>query len=429
MSGENTQATLVGNFRERYAPNVKFLYQQAAPMVKLIGFEKGVAIGNKYHQPVDLALEHGFSAAAPGVLPTGATYIPPTPGQSGDAQVDAFQIHGRASVTYSAIARSQAEAAAYLDSVKFVIKRLTLGAAKRAEWTILNGQEGWGNVNGTNPGSAASRIVTISDATWASGSFIGAKNMPLDLYSDNSGVPSSSRISTGRSFTQDPITITSVNYQTKTVTLACPNATDQSLAIGTAWLFPESHSILTEMPGLGKITSNAAVLFNIDASLNDLWAGNQLAIGATLSFAKVLEAHGLMAPFFPQAMNNETLSLVPPKGYEVLNGDQAALREFNVDKTTAENGFEGLRFRSQVGMNTIQAHAMVRDSRFHICVAKELKRIGSQDTEFIQRGKSNGEELILESATSPASEMRTLLELALFSEAPRHTFLGTSLTY
>ncbi len=428
MAGENTQATLVGNFRERYAPNVKFLYQQAAPMVKLVGFEKGVALGNKYHQPVDLALEHGFSAAAPGVLPTGATYIPPTPGQSGDAQVDAYQIHGRAQVTYSAIARSQQEASAYLDSVKFVIKRLTLGAAKRAEWTLLNGQEGWGNVNGTNPGSSSSRVVTISDATWASGAFIGAKGMPIDLYSDSSG-PTSTRISTGRSSTSDPILIASVNYATKAVTLTVPNATDQSLNIGTAWIFPESHSILTEMPGLGKITTNTSTLFNIDASVNDLWAGNSLSISATLSFAKILEAHGIMAPFFPQAMNNETLSLVPPKGYEVLNGDQAALREFNVDKTVAENGFEGLRFRSQVGQNTIQAHAMVRDSRFHICVAKELKRIGSQDTEFIQRGKSGGDELILESGTSPASEMRTLLELALFSEAPRHTFIGTGLTY
>lgn len=429
MSGENSQASLIGNFRERYAPKVKFLYEQAAPLVKLIGFEKGVALGNKYHQPVDLALEHGFSAAAPGVLPTGATYIPPTAGQSGDAQVDAYQIHGRAQVTYSAIARSQDAAAAYLDSVKFVIKRLTLGAAKRAEWTILNGEEGWANTTSTNPGSAASRIVTVSDATWASGAFIGAKGMPLDIYSDSSGAPSSSRVSTGRSSTSDPILITSVNYATKQVTLNCQNATDQSLALNNVWIFPESHSITTEMAGLGKITTNTGSLFNIDASVNDLWAGNSLAISATLSFAKILEAHGLMAPFFPMAMNNETISLVPPKGYEVLNSDQAAMREFNVEKTVAENGFEGLKFRSQVGVNTIQAHAMVRDSRFHIAVAKELKRIGSQDTEFIQRGKTGDEMLILESGTSPASEMRTLLELALFSEAPRHTFIGTSLTY
>lgn len=430
MAVSNSQATLVGNFKDRYAKNVKFLYEQAAPLVKEIGFEAGKKIGKQYHQPVDMALEHGFSASPSGTTPSGATYLNPTTGQSQDALVDAFALHGRASVEYTAIARSSDEAAAYLDSVKFVIKRLTLGAAKRNEWMLLNGQEGWGNVNGTNPGSASARTITISDATWASGAFIGAKGMPLDLYSDSAGAPTSTRISTGRTSTSDPITITSVNYTNKTVTLSLPNATDQSLNIATAWIFPETHSILSEHPGLGKITANTSTLFNIDASVYDLWAGNNLSVASTISFAKILEAHGIMAPFFPMSMGVNTKSIVSPKSFEVLNSDQAALREYDVEKDEAKNGFRKLSFNSQVGLNTIVSHSFCRDSRFHIAVMDELKRIGSQDTDFINRGQSGaGETLILESATSPASEMRTLSELALFCEAPRHLFMGTGLTY
>ena len=142
-TGPGSQSTLLGDFKERYAPKWQTLFEQASPLTKRFLFQAGTAVGNKYHQPVDVANEQGFTQAAQGVLPTSATYVQPLAGQSQDAQVTPYQIHGRAAVAYEAEYSSLSGAQAFLDANKLVMKRLTLGAAKRHEWGIINGQEGW----------------------------------------------------------------------------------------------------------------------------------------------------------------------------------------------------------------------------------------------------------------------------------------------
>lgn len=429
MAVVNDQAQLVGDFRERYAPKWKTLFEQASPLSSEFKFMVGQAVGNKYHQPVDVANEQGFSAAAPGVLPSSTAYLLPVAGQSQDAQVEPYQLHGRARVAYTAEYRSDSEAKAFLDANKIVMKRLTLGAAKRHEWCILNGQEGWAQSDGTTIATGATRTFIASAASWATGAFIGAIGMPVAIFLDSAGAPSGSNLFVGRTNNSDAPYISAINYSTRTLTLTVPNATDQSVALtNTYWIFPETHSATTEFAGLGKISSNTGILFNINAATYPEWQGNVLSSVGVVDFAKVLEAHGVMAPWFPQ-LNTDTLTILPPKAFEVLNTDQAALRQYDVSfSQKSKNGFRELSFATQVGNTRIIAHPMCRDSRMHIVVPDEIIRIGSTEHTFITR-KNGAEVMVVESSDSPSGEMRDLIELALFAEAPRHTLIGTGLSY
>jgi len=435
MTVYNDQAALVGDFLERYAADWKTLFEQASPLTKRFKFLAGKAVGNKYHQPVDVANEQGFSNAAPGVTPIVSSYVLPTAGQSQDAQVQPYQIHGRAQVTYTAAYQSSDGARAFLDANKLVMKRLTLGAAKRHEWAILNGQEGWAKSDGTaisNPQNAANtpRVFTASAAQWASGAFIGAIGMPVAIFLDSGGSPTGSNLLVNGTIANGDLSyISAIDYSAKTITINFTNATDANLTLsGTYWLFPFTASATSEMPGLGKISANTGTLFNVSAATYPEWSGNTFSSIGTLDMAKVLEIHGVMAPWFPM-LGMKTLTIIPPKAFEVLNTDQAALRQYDVSYTDqAKSGFRGMSFNTQVGTTELVPHPMCWDGRMHVCVEEETVRIGSTDHTFITRGKS-GDVLVVESSTSPAGEMRDLIDLALFCEAPRHTALGTGLTY
>jgi len=429
-TGPGTQSTLLGDFKERYAPKWQTLFEQASPLTKRFLFQAGTAVGNKYHQPVDVANEQGFTQAAQGVLPTSATYVQPLAGQSQDAQVTPYQIHGRAAVAYEAEYSSLSGAQAFLDANKLVMKRLTLGAAKRHEWGIINGQEGWLKSDGTTIATGATRTFIGTADTFAAGAFIGAIGMPVQLFLDSGGSPTGSGLFTNATASANDLPyISAVNYDTHTLTITVPNTSDQSVALtSTYWVFPWIPSYTSEMPGLGKISSNTGSLFNVDASVYPEWAGNIFSSVGILDIAKVLEVHGQMAPWFPM-LGMKTLTIIPPKAFEVLNTDQAALRQYDVSYTDqAKNGFQGMRFNTQVGTTELIAHPMCRNSRAHVCVEEETIRIGATEHTFITRGKS-GDVLVVESSNSPAGEMRDFISLALFCEAPRHTAILSGLTY
>lgn len=65
MAGENTVATLNGLFKEIYADKLKHLIPEGVKLMKKIPFSpRKKEIGNQYHQPVVLGLEHGITYAS-----------------------------------------------------------------------------------------------------------------------------------------------------------------------------------------------------------------------------------------------------------------------------------------------------------------------------------------------------------------------------
>lgn len=421
MATVNTTSTMAGFFKEVYAQQVIDLTAPILKVTNKIPFTEATMVGNKYHQPVDVALEHGVTAAAAN---SGAvSLLSPVASVLQDAQVEGAQIFGRAQVDYEAIFRAtQAGKQAFGNATKHVVKRLATSVAKRLEISMLHGQRGIGAVTATS-GSSTSRTYTVSDESWSAGIWAGSVNATLDFWNAALG----SKLNTNAA-----VVVASVNINNKTISVT-GNATDLSAidseisGNGSANVFWESFSPTTEMAGLDKILRNTGTLFNINAATYEVWSGNLYSSSTgTISMGKLLEALATPVAF---GAEGDYVAVVSPKAFEVLNTDLAALRMLDSSYgKKGQNGFGSITYYFQNGTLEILSHPLQKDGLCHIFNPSEAKRIGATDLTFITR-RGSEDALILELSGSAGAEMRCYVNQALFIEAPRRTSVLAGITY
>jgi hypothetical protein len=422
MATVNTTATMSGFFKEVYAQQVIDLTAPILKVTNKIPFTEATMVGNKYHQPVDVTLEHGITAAAAN---SGAvSLLSPIASEMQDAQIEGAQIFGRAQVDYEAIFRAtQAGKQAFGNATKHVVKRLATSVAKRLEISMLHGQRGVGAVTATS-GSSTSRTYTVSDASFAAGIWAGSVNATLDFFA--------AALTGTKLNTNAAVVVASVNINNKTISVT-GNATDLTAidseisSNGSANVFWESFSPTTEMAGLDKILRNTGTLFNINAATYEVWSGNLYSSSTgTISMGKLLEALATPVAF---GAEGDYLAVVSPKAFEVLNTDLAALRMLDSSYgKKGQNGFGSITYYFQNGTLEILSHPLQKDGLCHIFNPSEAKRIGATDLTFITR-RGSEDALILELSGSAGAEMRCYVNQALFIEAPRRTSVLAGITY
>ena len=409
MAAINTTTQLAGLFKEVYGDKVWELAKHEAKLCNLVPFDQRDQIGNKFHVPVSLALEHGFSMSAAGTTPSAPTVVT---GIMQDAQVDGTQLLGATKVDYEAIAKSLGgDKKAFLAATKMAVKVLTASAAKRLEIQFLHGRRGIGILN-ADPGTGTT--VTFTADSWSPGIWTGMVGAAVTFTASDY---------TTAHAAGGPYTVSSVNMSTRTVTFS--GACNADLASGDiCWL--SGGSTTTEWSGLDNWCNNTASLFNIDPSVYELWSGNVYSSSTgPISMAKIMGAIGDTASY---GANKDVVCVVSPKAFEVLNSDQAALRQYPDAKLIGKNGFGGLDYACQVGNCTILPHSLQKDGLAHIFCPEETSRVGASDLTFIKRHGTD-EVLILEDASYGASQMRIYSHQNLFLAAPRHATVLAGITY
>lgn len=426
----NDQTQLTGLFKQVYAKSVVDAFSFAAPLAsKRIKYEEQAATGDYYNQPVDLVLEHSITAAASNTTPT---YLALNAGVMQNAQMRGAQLFGRAGVTYEAISRAaQAGPKAFESATKRVVKRLGLSHLKRLEMQLLCGQSGIA-VGSAISGAGGTRALVVSEETWSAARFAGMVGATLAMVrNDGTTAVAPSTGAVGSFF------LSSVTASTRTLNITA-DATDAT-AMDTHWpaggiLFWESNGTktefgtTTEMAGLSKWANMSGTFANISTSTYDLWNGNIYSTSTgIISFAKLVEAAEMVGAY---GAVDKLCAVVSLKAFSVLNTDIAALRQFDssyqVEKGTM--GVKGITFNTSVGELEILPHPLQCDGKIQIFCPSEALRVGSTDITFIQRG-SGGDKLILESSTTPSSEMRTQSNQALFIEQPRHVVELSGITF
>ena len=417
MADVNSVNTLVGNFREIYGTDIKDLAPNTLKLTRRIGYQYAEALGNKYHQPVDLTMEHGVTYAAAGAA--NVTLLDPVAGQMEDAQVNGGQVFARSRVDYESIYKSNiAGKKAFAQATQHVVKRLTRAASKRLEISTLHGRRGIGTIASV-AGSGTTRTWVLTEASWAAGIWGGAKNMTLDVFAANySGTKVNSTAK---------VIVTNVAIDTRTLTVS-GNGTDLTAITAGMQIFPETASPTNEFAGIDAIIRNTGTLFNIDASAYELWKGHVISNVGRISMTQVLAG---VARGVEMGLEEDVLCIVSPKAFEVLNDDVAALRKYDSSYEVKEgvNGVENIRYHGQSGTVEIMPHLFQKDGMAHIIPPNEWKRIGATDLTFITRGANGEEKLILELPNSPYSEMRCYFNGAYFSEAPAHCVVLDGITY
>lgn len=435
MAVINDQTQLTGLFKDVYGPTVITAFDFMAILSQMIGFEyQESGIGGTYKQPVDLTMEHGFSTSAAGVTPstTNNTYVDPIAGEMQEAQATGSKLDGHSQVSYEALYRAaQAGKQAFEAASKRVVKRLGMAGLKRFEIALLHGRSGLGQiasvgaVTGAGPYTVA---ATLTAASWSAFIWAGAKNAQCDFYT-TAGAQRNGTAAAGQ------CTITAVDPATRTITFqSSTNGTTAGTdGVGTIQatnnIFWRTASPTNEIAGIdawSQLNSATGTWFNI-SSTYDLWQANQYSASTGLpAMAKLLEAASMAVPYGLPV--KRMVALVSPTAFEVLNPDEAALRRYNDNPSKAIRGVRAIEYNGQNTQIDVVAHPAQKDGLIHLFAPDEAVRVGATELTFIQRHGSE-EKLILESATSPASEMRVHCNQQLFFGQPRHIVRMAGVTY
>lgn len=413
MSTPNTTTTLNGLFKEVYADKIENLIPDGVKLLKLVPYiEAAKEIGNLYHQPVQLSHEHGVTYAA---ADSGAFNLNNAVAAIfKDAQLNGAQMLIRSQMSYEAAARASNDKKAFVKATSLMVQNMVNSLAKRLEISMLYGRTNVGQIlSGT--GSGGTRVYTLVTASWASGIWAGSENMPLDVVSLSTPTSSGNKVNTNAG-----VIVTAVDLVARTVSVS-GNSTDltavDSQIAGGAYFIPFG-SLLNDVFGLDRIITNTGTLYNIDASVYNLWKGNSYDAGtAALSFSKILSAVALAVE---RGLDQDVVCMISPKTWANISSDQAALRMYDDSYKTSklETGASEYSFHGQNGKIDIVSSIYVKEGEAFLFPPKRLKRIGAMNISFKMPGRQQQEDFFLELTSSAGYELRAYTDQTLFSDSP-----------
>lgn len=402
QSPNNNLVTLNGLFKEVYADKLENLIPDGVKLLKLVPFvAKDKQEGSLYHQPVVLGLEHGVTFSTGGDAFNLNNAIA---GQIKDAQVQGTQLVLRSILSYTAASRSVgAGVRAFEDATKFLVGNMLRSVARKLEGELFYGQVGYGTIS-----VVAGPVLSITTSEWAPGLWVGAENMPIDIWN--------AALSTYRGSAN----VVSVDMINQTITVdVVPAGT-----IATDVIYPYGAQG-NEFAGLHKIMTNTGTLFNISATSYTLWQSASYPAGnASLSFSKISAA---VSRAVEKGLDSEVMCLVNPRAWADLLSDQAALRRYDSSFKSSElaNGAEGIRFYSQNGVIEIVPSIFVKQGYAYVLPLDEFLRIGSTDITFRRPGQ--GDEFFRDLESAAGYELRAFTDQALFCSAPGKAVIITGI--
>lgn len=424
-----TTTTLNGLFKEVYAPKLKDLVPESDVLLHMDNFvSKQQREGNKYHQPVILALPSGATWGNGTVILQSAIAS-----QLGDAQIQGSGITHRDLMAYDAAAKAASGGAqSFGEATALLVKNLIKATSKFLELDLLYG--GGSSPSTGNSLSQCSTIVatssttttiTITIGTWAPAIFAGMENALITFY--NAGT----LVGTGVGYT-----ITSMNVGAATTTLggtilvtsSSADATSLVALNGTTLDIYWLSSFGNQMVGLRQmLTTTTGSLFNVNMTNYNLWQSNTYPVGSTqLTFGKLQAALALPVN---RGLDGDALTLISPNTFANLVDEQAGARVYDSSykPEMAKSGFRQIEFYGPNGVNTIKPHIFMHNGEGMIIPEDEYIRMGPVD------GVTNtlpgmGQDFFVQSQTYSAYEMRCYANQASFIEAPSHGVMLTSIT-
>lgn len=404
----NTQATLNGLFRQVYAKEVRDLIPDFAIIQKRLPFTKAVLLGDKYHMPVVVSDEHGFTYGGS----TAANYNlnQAVSMQLQDAQIPGSELTLQSGISYGAVSRAQSKGETAVEqAVRLLMERMKASASKRVEIEMLYGASPSGiGAIASKTGTAGTRQFTINAATWAAGIFTGLENAGLDVY-NTAGAQLN---------VNAPVVVTQIDPLNKLVSVSGNSADLAAIdADATAYLLFQGAKG-NEMVGIDAILANTGTLFNISASQYSLWQAQVYDCGlAEFSMGKILSGLALAVA---RGLMEDVAILLNPDSFANLVSDLASQRKYDnsYSKKKAENGFETITFFGQNGMIELVPHAMVKSGDAFALPLGIIQRVGSTDVAFRGEGPSGEEEYLFQNPTTNGWTCRAYTDQAILIESP-----------
>ena len=329
----NTTSTLVNRLKKRYNKETSQLVPVPADLQRRLPFRADIGGGEQTEFDVQLSLELGFTQGE-GAL-NGA--IAQT---NAKAIVSAYNLTLQSQVSYSLIARAQKEEQAFnrFGDSKFI--PMVDSFRMREEFLALQGRRGLGVVSANNSG-----VLTITAASWNATLMCSIKGAILEAWTAVDGSTQHNA----------DLTVSAVDVANRTITVT---GTSSAVVENDILFFKGDHN--TGRIGLMHIAKNTGTLYNIDAAANALWKANTYDAGTSaLTLGKILAAAGKSA--VKGCVGKQLVCYVPVQTFQTLVSDEAALVQYKAGVSTAERGFDTIKFLGANGQIEVVPHLYMRD--------------------------------------------------------------------
>jgi len=417
MAGETTVAKLNGLFKYVFGEGPINLIPQNTKLLRAIPLQKSKPLGRSYIFPVIVADEQGatFNTDGSAFALNDAVSM-----QTEEATVQGVEIVYRGSISYKAVSAAINDSQAFANALALKVERLSESHARAAEFQLLYGGSGMGDVSGVTGTSGGTATVQVTDATWGDGIWTGSSGMKLDFYRTDD----TTKINSGA------LSITSVDYSNKRVSVSGAQADIVSLTGASAYLNYKIYKYGAkgkEMVGINKILTATGTLFGIDTASYDLFKPTSYSTTGSLDFAKIQQA---VVQAVGRGLMEDVTCYLSPKQWSVLAADQASLRRYDnsYNPNKAEQGFkpDAISFYAANGKITIEPHPLVKNGDGFVLPINRFKRVGSTDITFQRPGRKDDFFRDLEDVAG--YELRTYSDFAIVCEAPSRCVKITGFT-
>lgn len=412
MAVANTPTTMEGDFKNLYKDSglINAIPAWAIVQDKWAFEEAEAGLGQFYIFGVVLQKEQGFTYAPSSGANSGVqTLNASVSGYIGQAQVEGFSIYLRSRLSYDAAAKaSKAGKKAFAQAYGAVLKNMKESHQYRLECSLLYGRDGLGIVSANATG-----VLTITSATWATGIWaMGMTGAILEAF-DGTGATVSQH--------NGDLTISAVSVANKTVTVT---GTSNAVVANDVLYFKGARTTTAykECPGIFRILSNTGTLFNIDASVYNLWQSQAYAVSGNMSLTAAMNAGSIGMSF---GLSKAVL-LLAPEVFAQLASDEAALRRYVQDTPNAKRGVKGIVFQLGAVDIEILPHPLVRQGHAMMLAEQSMHRVGATDITFALPG--TGEDMTVQVTDSTAVEIRAMSDQGIYSDTPAQCVLLTGIT-
>lgn len=481
--------TQYGIFKDAWKNGVIEPYANVVPLLKDMPLADAAQVGGVFHVPTRLTYEGGQtfapgSTSATAVTPGVGTraFVGPRAGAVPEANVVPMQIYGRSQTTYEALMRSMPNinSGASSDDLKKAaqaatkqqLKGLLEGTLKKVESLILHGGEGLGQLDtGVNASNVVAQTydgvsgfnqdVALSADSWCEAMWHMFEGHTFDFFATAASVSGLPGLPTGLKLNSATNTLLAGVNQTGCVLTAVNPATPLTNGpantnprrlrfwhssgtagvVGTGVLGGmtiaaasgnhiayESAGPSNEFNGLGIMAQNQGSLFNIDASTYGMWRGNFRASVGNVRLSTLVRA---LSPVINAGAESKLVrAVVPTEFFAQVANDESSLRVYSNSGAKSVNGFSAIEFYLPGDARLeLLGHPLQKDGYIRCYVPDEMSRVGPQDLQFVTRGSGGNEQLIMESTTTPSSEIRLAGQFAPICQTPRHMLSLTGVTY
>jgi len=174
----------------------------------------------------------------------------------------------------------------------------------------------------------------------------------------------------------------------------------------------------------GKDHHQTGTLFNIDASIYSLWAGNSFAVGGALSYSKLLEAadYGV-----GKGLSGDLNVYIPSKAFQQLAATETTYRRYSEAPNKASNGVQSLEFFYQAGKMTVKPSIHVKPQEAFMVPKVGGHRIGASDVTFKLPGYND--DMFIQLPTNAGVALRAFSHQGWFFETPAKMVKLTGISY